>query len=40
MIRRQFLNNLALVAVLAAVYFVAGKLGLRLAFVHASASPV
>jgi diguanylate cyclase (GGDEF)-like protein len=40
MIRRQFLNNLAVVAVLAAVYFIAGKLGLRLAFVHVSASPV
>ena len=33
-------SNLALLAGLAAVYFVAGKLGLRLAFVNASATPV
>jgi signal transduction histidine kinase len=36
---RRFRRILALIA-LAAVYFLAGKLGLRLAFVHASASPV
>jgi diguanylate cyclase (GGDEF)-like protein len=34
------LKNLATVAGLAAVYFVAGKLGLQLAYVHASATAV
>ena len=33
-------RTLLLIAVLAGVYFVAGKLGLRLAFLHASATPV
>ena len=33
-------KNLATVAALAAVYFVAGKLGLQLAYVHASATAV
>lgn len=33
-------RRLALLAGLAAVYFVAGKLGLRLAFLHPSATPV
>ena len=33
-------SDMVLLAVLAAVYFVAGKLGLRLAFVNASATPV
>ncbi len=33
-------KNLAAIGVLAVVYFVAGKLGLRLAFVHPSASAV
>src|SRR5580692_902635 len=33
-------KNLATVAGLAAVYFVAGKLGLQLAYVHASATAV
>ena len=33
-------RRLVLLAILAAVYFVAGKLGLQLAFLHASASPV
>src|SRR5689334_7746983 len=36
---RRFWRIISLVA-LAALYFLAGKLGLRLAFVHASASPV
>ncbi|MGH7597001.1 MAG: MASE1 domain-containing protein [bacterium] len=36
----RFFKNLAIVAILAAVYFIAGKLGLRLAFVHPSASAV
>jgi len=36
---RRFWRILALIA-LAILYFLAGKLGLRLAFVHASASPV
>jgi diguanylate cyclase (GGDEF)-like protein len=33
-------RRLILLAALAAIYFVAGKLGLELAFLHASASPV
>ena len=33
-------SDLVLLAVLAAIYFVAGKIGLRLAFVNASATPV
>ena len=40
MVRSRFLRELLLQAALAAVYFVAGKLGLRLAFVHASATAV
>jgi diguanylate cyclase (GGDEF)-like protein len=36
----QFLRNLAILSALAAAYVVAGKLGLRLAFVHASATAV
>ncbi len=36
----RFLKNLAVAALLAAVYFVAGKLGLKLAFVNASATAV
>lgn len=40
MVRSRFLKELATLVVLAAVYFVAGKLGLRLAYVNASATPV
>jgi len=40
MTRQRFLRNLATVAFLAAVYFVAGKLGLKLAQVHPSATAV
>ena len=40
MVARGVLKNLALLAGLAGVYFVAGKLGLRLALLHPSASPV
>src|SRR5207302_3866727 len=40
MVRSRLLKDLAALAVLAAVYFAAGKLGLRLAFVNASASAV
>src|SRR5580700_9409807 len=40
MVRSRFLKDLASPAVLAAVYFAAGKLGLRLAYVNASATPV
>src|SRR5579864_2386368 len=40
MTRSDALKNLATVAGLAAVYFVAGKLGLQLAYVHASATAV
>lgn len=36
----QSFGNLAVIAVLAAVYFAAGKLGLMMAFVHASATAV
>src|SRR5713226_3607817 len=37
---RSFLSKLAILATLAAVYLVAGKLGLKLAFVHQSATAV
>src|SRR5262249_34508285 len=40
MIHSRFLRNVAVFSLLAAVYFVAGKLGLRLAFAHPSATPV
>jgi diguanylate cyclase (GGDEF)-like protein len=40
MVRSRFLRDLAIMLALAAVYFVAGKLGLRLASVHASATAV
>ncbi len=40
MVRSRFPKELATLVVLAAVYFVAGKLGLKLAFVNASATPV
>src|SRR6202790_2559781 len=40
MTRSDVLKNVATVAGLAVVYFVAGKLGLQLAYVHASATPV
>jgi integral membrane sensor domain MASE1 len=40
MVRSRFLKNLALLAALAGAYFVAGKLGLKLAYVHASATAV
>ena len=40
MTQSDALKNLATVAGLAAVYFVAGKLGLQLAYVHASATAV
>ncbi len=40
MARSRFPKEFATLVVLAAVYFVAGKLGLRLAFVNASATPV
>lgn len=40
MTRRRLLAELGVLSVLIAVYFVAGKLGLTLAFVNASASPV
>src|SRR2546426_10194237 len=33
-------RRVAFLAALAAVYFLAGRLGLKLAFVHASATPV
>src|SRR5437879_11290820 len=36
----RLLTNLALVAITAAVYFLTGKIGLRLAFVHPSATLV
>ena len=36
----RLLTNLALIAVTAAVYFLTGKIGLRLAFVHPSATLV
>jgi diguanylate cyclase (GGDEF)-like protein len=40
MVRSRFLKDLAVLAALAGVYFVAGKLGLKLASVHASATAV
>jgi hypothetical protein len=40
MVRSQFLRDAPALAVLAVVYFVAGKLGLKLALVHASATAV
>jgi|ERR1700676_4663262 len=40
MMRSDALKNVATVAGLAVVYFVAGKLGLQLAYVHASATAV
>src|SRR5271170_6127571 len=40
MTRSDMLKNAATVAGLAVVYFVAGKLGLQLAYVHASAAAV
>lgn len=40
MVRSRFLKDLAAPAVLAAVYFATGKLGLKLAFVNASATAV
>ena len=40
MTRRSWLTDLGVLSVLTAVYFVAGKLGLTLAFVNASASPL
>src|SRR5439155_1369909 len=40
MARRRFLGNISTLVVLAAVYFAAGKLGLKLAHVNASASAI
>jgi integral membrane sensor domain MASE1 len=40
MVRSRFLRDLAPLTALSGVYFVAGKLGLRVAFVHASATAV
>ncbi len=40
MVRSRFLRDLPLLAALTAVYFLAGKLGLKLAFVHASATAI
>ena len=40
MVRPRFLGNVPTLVALAAVYFAAGKLGLKLAFVNASASAV
>lgn len=40
MTRRSWFTDLGVLSVLTAVYFIAGKLGLTLAFVNASASPV
>lgn len=40
MTRSETLKNVATVAALAGVYFVAGKLGLQLAYLHASATAV
>src|SRR5216684_1623690 len=40
MVRSRYSRNLTVLAALAAVYFVAGKLGLKLAFVNASATAV
>src|SRR5260370_29392757 len=40
MVRSRFLRDLAVLAALTGTYFVAGKLGLKLASVHASATAV
>ena len=40
MTRLEGIKNAAIVAILAGVYFLAGKLGLQLAYVHASATAV
>ena len=40
MVRPRFINSLPTLVVLAVAYFVAGKLGLKLAFVNASATAV
>src|SRR6266852_1539042 len=40
MVRSRFIKDLPLLAALTAVYFLAGKLGLKLALVHASATAV
>lgn len=40
MLRSRFLKDLLALILLAAIYFAAGKLGLKLAFVHASATAV
>jgi diguanylate cyclase (GGDEF)-like protein len=40
MVRSRFLRDIAVLAALAGTYFVAGKLGLKLASVHASATAV
>src|SRR5207302_4718261 len=40
MTQSRWLRRVALLVALAAVYFIAGKLGLKLAFVNASATPV
>ncbi len=40
MVRSRFIKDLPLLAALTAVYFLAAKLGLKLAFVHASATAV
>jgi diguanylate cyclase (GGDEF)-like protein len=40
MVRSRFLRDIAVLAALAGMYFVAGKLGLKLASVHASATAV
>jgi integral membrane sensor domain MASE1 len=40
MVRSRFSRDLPLLAALAAVYFLAGKLGLKLAFVNASVTAV
>src|SRR6266851_9255293 len=40
MVRSRYSRNLTVLAALAGVYFVAGKLGLKLAFVNASATAV
>jgi len=39
MYSRRF-STLPAIGVLTLIYFIAGKLGLKLAFLHASASPV
>src|SRR6266446_980136 len=40
MVRSRYLRDIAVLAALAGTYFVAGKLGLYLASVHASATAV